>query len=589
MDTYVIGNMCFDCVACPRANDGDAAVVTAVDHAGPNNIATVYVFPDPDDARMASRHFISVNSGASGVVADRLDATNLAALLGRCRRKIEGAKKGSFNVSFCPNWRDLFAPAATGGAPADALVGEEVTVSNLVQYDSSGSPAAEPLFSGRATVVRLHDVVPDTYVLSVGSGAGVAHTDRFVWLPKVSLVALVAASKTADVELPARLGSLHAFKLAKSLPASTAATGLDAREFIELATHAGLDVTGVTYDMPSVGAVFCGLVAELQALLSSRVGAASRTWPDLNAQRLGSAIKRFAAEPAVPAPAGNAGGGGVTAAPPPPQFPLYESLSAALAAQLPEGVSAATCLAEVRSYVADVCAVAATKRLIVDHDYVAMGAMEGFLKDGLQSAESIAAADLSSVDKVRWFCVMVQAAGAAKPTPASKPQAPSMQSINVLAAPASGGEEETRLRSVLRGDAAAVMGDNSALGRLLKFQKLADAGDSDALRLAVDTESMAPLHRLCTSGEGIDRALAGASRLDTGGVGYRGLSRVYCPPPRTVVGLWLTSFDGSVHLVDPWACTSRPWVGSRMRYLLVKCCLTTCACQHASYTRSCTG
>ena len=196
--------------------------------------------------------------------------------------------------------------------------------------------------------------------------------------------------------------------------------------------------------------------------------------------------------------------------PAPPQFPLYQSLSVALAIQLPEDVSAASALAEVRSYVATMCTVAATKQLIIDNEYCAMGAMEGFLKGGSQSAESIAAADLSSLDKVKWYCVTVQAAASSTPSARSKPSAPTMPSINVLPALASTCEEETRLRSVLRGDAAAVMADEGALGRLLKFQKFADANEPDQLRVAVDGESMAPLHRLCTSGEGIDRALAGA-------------------------------------------------------------------------------
>ena len=141
-----------------------------------------------------------------------------------------------------------------------------------------------------------------------------------------------------------------------------------------------------------------------------------------------------------------------------------------------------------------------------------MGAMEGFLKSGSQSAESIAAADLSSLDKVKWYCVTVQAAASSTPsgTGTTKHSATTMPSINVLPALASTCEEETRLRSVLRGDAAAVMADDGALGRLLKFQKFADANEPDQLRVAVDSESMAPLHRLCTSGEGIDRALAGA-------------------------------------------------------------------------------
>ena len=523
MTMYVIGNVCTDCVACARADDGDVAVVTAVSHKGPNNTATVYVFPDKADALLASKHFMAVDSarpgGSPADAGDLLGADALASLLGRCRRKIENAKKGSFNVSFSPNWRELFAPPGAVPEVIDDLVGEVVAVKDMVQYDSSGVAAAEPLYSGDATVVKLHDVVPDTYVLSVDYRADLLSTDLFVWVAKATLKDLVEAAKTSDVSLPSRLVGLHAYKLAKSLPAATVATGLDAREFIELALHAGLDVDGVTHDMPGVVAVFGGLVRELQAVLDRRSGAESRTWPDLSAKRLGLAIKRFAAEPVVPGSTtrggdgGSRGGdGGLPAPPAPPQFPLYQSLSVALTIQLPEAVPAASALAEVRSYVAAACTVAATKQLIIDNDYCAMGAMEGFLKSGSQSAESIAAADLSSLDKVKWYCVTVQAAASSTPsgTGTTKHSATTMPSINVLPAVASSCEEETRLRSVLRGDAAAVMADGGALGRLLKFQKFADANEPDQLRVAVDSESMAPLHRLCTSGEGIDRALAGA-------------------------------------------------------------------------------
>ena len=76
---------------------------------------------------------------------------------------------------------------------------------------------------------------------------------------------------------------------------------------------------------------------------------------------------------------------------------------------------------------------------------------------------------------------------------------------------------------------ASVMADDGALGRLLKFQKFADANEPDQLRVAVDGESMAPLHRLCTSGEGIDRALAGA--LSKWGVGVSQWPWP-CAPPR---------------------------------------------------------
>ena len=54
------------------------------------------------------------------------------------------------------------------------------------------------------------------------------------------------------------------------------------------------------------------------------------------------------------------------------------------------------------------------------------------------------------------------------------------------------------------------MADNAALDSLAKLKRLADADAGEALRDAVSNETHAPLHRLCTSGEVVDRALAGA-------------------------------------------------------------------------------
>ena len=65
VDTFVLGHICYDCKTCPRAHEGDAAVVTAVDRKEADNKATVFVFAAVEDARAASRHFIAVDGGLS--------------------------------------------------------------------------------------------------------------------------------------------------------------------------------------------------------------------------------------------------------------------------------------------------------------------------------------------------------------------------------------------------------------------------------------------------------------------------------------------------------------------------------------------
>ena len=95
---------------------------------------------------------------------------------------------------------------------------------------------------------------------------------------------------------------MHAFVLAKSLPVSARADGLDALEFITLCDYAGLDVEDVTYDMEGIVPVFAGLIRELQGLLDRRKGAVSRTWP-WDPKRLGQAVRSFAE---TPAPSGGA-------------------------------------------------------------------------------------------------------------------------------------------------------------------------------------------------------------------------------------------------------------------------------------------
>ena len=512
VDTFVIGNICTDCKASARADQGDAAVVSAVDRKEAGNTATIYVFADGEDATAASKHFIAVDNGLTHDGAnDVLDTDGLSSLLGRSRRKLDGATKNSFSSTFSENWRSLFATPtarrrAVPPAPHDPLVGETVNVVQAMQYNGDGAATADPLYSGQAKVVRPHAVVPDVYVLSIDAPGGAAPVVRYVFVTKPTLVALVAAAKTADVVVPHRFHGLLAYQIAKGMPGTADALGLDAAEFITMCSHAGLDVEGVAYDSAGVALAFAGWIRELQAMLDRRSGAAAQTWPS-DPKRLGLAVKRFAAQSApTPSPAGAA-----PMAPAPPQFPLSESLKTALSKQMPTDGDAVAALAEIRAFVADICTVAATKRHIIEDDYCASGAIEGFLRSGLQSAESIARADLSGLGQVKWFCSQVKQTIDDKPTaPARAPH--SMLPVINVHTPGGGApsEEDTRLRSVLRGDATAVMADNAALDSLAKLKRLADADAGEALRDAVGNETHAPLHRLCTSGEVVDRALAGA-------------------------------------------------------------------------------
>ena len=516
VDTYVLGASC-TCNADPgpRAQPHDTAVVTEISNSAANNSATVSIFEAAADAAAVGKHYVGVATG-NAVHPDILDATALGDVLSRRRREITGCTKSSFSSRFSDNWKDLFKPAPAAmppPPPRDPFVGKDVRVTNAIQYERDGAVAAAPLFSGTARVVKAHPFLPNFWVLRVpDAGAGVVAADREMYLDASELRAGIAALATADVTLPAAVVAKAVYRLVKALPASQAAGGIDAAELLAVARYAGIECDA-THDSPGVALVLGGLVRELQQLLEKPgIDFAAQTWPSSGAQRLGEAIKRFSLRvaPAPPVPASVVP---LSApAPAPPQFPLYDALRAAIEKQSVDDAAAKLSVTAVRAYVADSCTNAAQKATILSDDYVASGAVQTFLRKAQQTVALIEAADLADASKVKYFFYTLSEK---EPQPMANPAlaaAPPMLNVNIHP-DANSDEDESKLRTLMRSDAAEVATDKAALTRLSALKGLTGTADADKLRETVDSETMSSLHRLVTTGADISRYLSGASRL----------------------------------------------------------------------------
>ena len=142
--------------------------------------------------------------------------------------------------------------------------------------------------------------------------------------------------------------------------------------------------------------------------------------------------------------------------------------------------------------------------------------MESYLRKAGQTVALIDAADLASASKVRYyfFTLSEKQLQPVSSTAAHTAAAAAAAAVHINIHPdASADEDSSRVRTVLRSDAAEVLADSAALARLATFKALTGGGaDTDALRAQVDEETMSSLHRLSTSGEDLAKNLAGAQR-----------------------------------------------------------------------------
>ena len=501
--SFVLGNMCTVDKTSSRAQAGDTAVVTAVEGQAATSSATVFVFEERADAILASKHYIAFLAAPSAADNDILDASDLAALLAKARQKIEAVSKRSFNVSFATDYKHLFSNPRGTQREEDALIGKVVKVTSSIQYDSSQALVAGPLYSGNATVKHMHPTLPGIYVLktdSTGQGAP-AGEEHFVYLTKTLITELIGY-EASTVDLPPAYHRKLAYKLIKALPSSQHVTGLDIKEFLDVVRAANVD-SDVRHDSPGISFIVPLLFEKLQDMLDRNQGSETRTWPSSEPQRLGEAIKRWAAtinvDPQQPQPQAQL--------PAPPQFPLCAALEKAVKTQTASAADAEDGLKAARAYVADSATHSVQRTHILNDSYVAQGAMEGFMRKSGQSEQSIDNADLATVSKIKFFFFQLSdgntASSSSVTTHTSNPV------INVLSHVDSSDEEETRLRTVLRADAVAVLADSAAMVRLSKLKGLTEQSDAELLRAAVNNEPMASLHRLVTSGEPVHKSLSG--------------------------------------------------------------------------------
>ena len=501
-DSFVPGGYCAVDKDSARARAGEFAVVKEVVQVAQVDQATMLIFPSDKEAeaRVCARGYaVTAASGASAAPVGP-SPSELSAAEATARSTLTGVTKASMqNGSFGSTYKNLFVALDAQPAPAPDgidLDGKTLAVKSLpVVIDG----AVVGVFSGDVAVsAPLDDKVVLTFEHPTRGQCVATYHHRLVRdsvvLPETPLTSVTAKAGLAR-------------DLVKALDRSSRIVdsgAVDLQDVVETATAAGIDHS-IVVGMAGADAVAPMLVQQLEAMLA-HPGARQRTWPTLDAKRLGKTIADFDKNSS----GGNGGsnGNGNGDAPPPPQFPRVEALKGKMASpgtDWKDLLDASISLS---------CADSASHAAFAKTDaHVATGALEHMLKhSGTKDAGSVAVIGKLenglSLSDAKMFLFGI-AAYSTSPPPGNPPPPPNGWNLNFTTPDLSGDEEDRRLRAATKADARHVYGEKTESAQLDKLVALSASG-SALIEAIEEGGTSEQLRRLVTTDTDVEKACTGA-------------------------------------------------------------------------------
>ena len=457
----------------------------------PNKAADLMLLPSKEDADAVAAH-VKAGYGDGPTKAAHDDAMEnripAPALLKFDIRRLQ-------DVSTL--WRSMLeaAPAVDRDAPPEPLVGTKVTIEL-------------PIFDGGA-FVSMHKA--DCTVRAVVT-AGAVYTvsydykgeERRVDVRKEQIEAAVAAADDAaepepiPVELPGEATRSLAFRLVKNLPVSASLDGadtVDARELVETLKAAGLVESRVDGADANVRDIALRSIAALDSM--AKLGdTPGRSWPNLQASRLGAALKscsvKAAAEASPPKPASAA------------QHPRVEAMH-----KLAESEEAW------ERFLASSVSVTVSNdrhgREVEKSLYMQKGALEDYLRRSgvsgdVETLDSLDGDVSWSAEQLLEYILITCTIHSAGETHGERDKG--VTKINFTSPDLTGSSEERRMRLALQQSFESVEKSSEKIAALQKLNSMTDASEATALLMATKAAGE-DLRRLVTSELDVEKALQG--------------------------------------------------------------------------------
>jgi hypothetical protein len=482
-DPFVVGAICYIDKDTDSAKDGTTGVVTQVDHANEGNLAGILFYRDAEDAKKISSHVV-----VAGNVAGNMPAEIMALVAGADTSLTDCTRRKATTLTTAGQWHGFFTAYVPAG---NSLVGTTFQVADLPVFENG---AIVGTFSGPITVVSATGNNLDVTFTQFGNGRQMTYSDSFIRSVMVQRALLVpVATAPSPARIDRTMCGAFAFDVVKALPASKALPNdtLCGNEAMAVCTAAMLNGLHATDPIHANFTLALTInLSMLNALLTSGGGPPTgHVWPNMDAARLGQAIKR-ACTPAAGAP--------------PVQTDRFPHVTALRS----KCVSPAQFAAFLRDAVPTIIENDRQTALALANEHVRVGALEKYLTDRGQLGSVASINDLEdNLDSPTMLEIIMFRMGEKNTTYGKHGGGASSLKVQFTNPDITGSSEERARRLTIRGDAEIVFENDNLRTQLNSLHDF--AGDPAALYSAVKSTGNIHLKRAITSNEDIDKALSG--------------------------------------------------------------------------------